>query len=446
MKTDSILRSWNGKPVIAYHGSPNGRFDITKGELDRPMFFTSSFDLASDYAASSPRGGAVLRAHLKMSQPLRIDAQGDTWDDCDVIKAIVRKKKATTDDLAQWARKSGYDGVIIDNLLDCAPKGSVNNETCDDEDDVDDSENEESNDCDKSTVYIIFRSEQVSLIETRHNPELASGGTPAFERWFRGSVTRNSDGTPMVLYHWSKSSDPFFVFRTESSKQFGAHFGTKNQAEAVRKRADGVGREYRVYVSIKNPLRLEDPGQWRPKVVLQELNSVPELAGRATWILSKWQSGFYRAMKSTDPTVAHEQNSLLARDRIVKLLKEAGYDGIVYMNRSEGVRNKNDNKLLMPVQIQNKFTFDDEFWPSTSDREFLRAGLVTEDSFIVWNPAQIKLVEGNDGTFDADDPDIRSNPVDVRDLVRGAKRARIAGDAKAAAILEAEARRLEDAL
>jgi hypothetical protein len=48
---------------------------------------------------------------------------------------------------------------------------------------------------------------------------------------------------------------------------------------------------------------------------------------------------------------------------------------------------------------------------SVSDQEFLRVFPNAEDSYAAFYPWQIKSID-NDGTWDTDDPDIRSNPGD----------------------------------
>ncbi len=57
--------------------------------------------------------------------------------------------------------------------------------------------------------------------------------------------------------------------------------------------------------------------------------------------------------------------------RIINLAKKHGFDGIFVYKDGDGIR---------PI------------------------------SYVAFSPTQIKLAKGNDGTFDADDPDIRSNP------------------------------------
>lgn len=58
---------------------------------------------------------------------------------------------------------------------------------------------------------------------------------------------------------------------------------------------------------------------------------------------------------------------------VIQAAKESGHDGIVYPNSVEG-----------------------------------------GESWVAFHPSQIKLAKGNDGTWDADDPDIRSNPAGLR--------------------------------
>jgi len=58
-----------------------------------------------------------ITATVKFSNPLRIDAKGERWDS---LEGTVPQnpKLDTTDDVAYWAEQNGYDGVIIENVVD----------------------------------------------------------------------------------------------------------------------------------------------------------------------------------------------------------------------------------------------------------------------------------------------------------------------------------------
>lgn len=164
-----------GEPVVVYHGTDqdlsNFNPDQGKGKtFGTGTFFTSSPHVASSYAGGANRG-AVLPVYLKLVHPAEVDALGRNWnrigrdakvtlpsvvvpDPDEVLLAelesrepnpeatIRRKAKASTigrlfkgemdydddfmstDDLARWARESGYDGLIVRNLRDRGPAGA----------------------------------------------------------------------------------------------------------------------------------------------------------------------------------------------------------------------------------------------------------------------------------------------------------------------------------
>lgn len=209
---------------------------------------------------------------------------------------------------------------------------------------------------------------------------------PAFWDWFRGSVVRNPDGSPRIVYHGTLSHRedqprrkliemqevsfaPAFTVFQPGSDDIGIHFGTREQASdlvdirAGTSRGGWRGHIYPVYIRLEKPIRMVDTGQWFPFDVAERLKKgwAGSLVGVNPPILTPKE--VERVVYTTD-TRGHSQ----ARKVLVSLLNAHGYDGIVYQNLYEG--NKKD------------------------------------DSYIVFDPAQIKSAYGNRGTFDPDDPDI----------------------------------------
>ncbi len=207
---------------------------------------------------------------------------------------------------------------------------------------------------------------------------------PAFWDWFRGSVVRNPDGSPRIVYHGTTAREgvrtgrgpiavhemfppiqsAFTVFQP-GREDIGIHFGTREQADYIR-----AGRDdaiiYPVYVRLKNPLRVYDSGEWHPTTLAHRLEDYwprPKIDNeiRGSRILSTDE------VTRVDMAGDRHGNEG-ARVELVHILKRHGYDGIVYQNLYEG--NKKD------------------------------------DSYIVFDPTQIKSAYGNRGTFDPNDPDI----------------------------------------
>ena len=188
--------------------------------------------------------------------------------------------------------------------------------------------------------------------------------TPEFKSWFKGSKVVDSVGKPLVVYHGTKRN--FNTFNTDK-KELGSHFGTQSHANgAINRGTRYIGSNIiPCYLSIKNPLRLRDKGRFHPRDLKKEL---VELS-----ILSNDE------MNKIAQLPYKEGNAILKRVLISK-----GYDGIVYLNRSEDV------------------TVDVDKANSLSDDEYLSFQPHATDSWIAFNPNQIKSAIGNNGKFSKD--------------------------------------------
>ena len=173
----------------------------------------------------------------------------------------------------------------------------------------------------------------------------------------------DKDGEPLVVYHGA--GEDFNIFNTVSS-EMGSHFGTKKQADVFITKTIMP-----VFINIKNPLRLKDQGGFGSTEIVDQLidkNILPEIV--------------YPDQYSGKEGIQGIQN----------ILKKAGYDGIVYLNRREGVS----------VSSQDQGAFEIE----VSDNKFLKKYPEAEDSYIAFEPTQIKSIF-NTGAFDPANPDIR---------------------------------------
>ena len=133
------FRRWFGKskvvgkgqqPLVVYHGTVGDftAFDPTRsgskaktGAPHGSFFFSDRADVAASYTVEwsgdfSERhyeGGTVLPVYLRIEKPLKVNAKGETWRDIEFKGEIV-----TTNDLATYAQRHGYDGVIVSNVID----------------------------------------------------------------------------------------------------------------------------------------------------------------------------------------------------------------------------------------------------------------------------------------------------------------------------------------
>ena len=179
---------------------------------------------------------------------------------------------------------------------------------------------------------------------------------PNFRRFFEGSKAVDEYGEPQRFYHGTLAPRGIDAFR------FNSHFGTASQANERVKSLSEMEDSWRhlypskaleapqvmpVYLNVKNPMRVEDT------------------------LLENWRVPIEEA-------------------------KSLGHDSIVYLNRGEMTDNQLDEIFDME-RLRNARISDDD----------LRKGVPgVSDSYIVFDPKQIKSAIGNRGTYDPEDPDI----------------------------------------
>lgn len=175
--------------------------------------------------------------------------------------------------------------------------------------------------------------------------------TPAFKNWFgdwdgdpenASKVVDPTTGEPMVVYHGTKGD--IAEFDSSQTVDGGFHFGTTAQASM---RVSGAGKNLMpVYLKIEDWQRSKDlGGKWKAKI---------------------------------------------------KSAKSSGKDGIVYLNRYEGI----DYATIERAEAEG-FNLD-----KVSDARLRDFAPELADSYIVFDPTQIKSAIGNRGTFDPADPNI----------------------------------------
>lgn len=146
---------------------------------------------------------------------------------------------------------------------------------------------------------------------------------PDFGQWFLGSKVIDDSGRPLLCYHGSFNEfDEFFT---------GSHFGDKDAANSrIDNRtqdrdtrfAGNHGVVYPVYLSIQNPLSVEDDHG------LRDGYDLCNAAMKAGAITSEERS-----------RCEDTGSSVIAKKRLFALLSDRGYDGMVYRNVVEGEGN-----------------------------------------------------------------------------------------------------------
>lgn len=194
--------------------------------------------------------------------------------------------------------------------------------------------------------------------------------TEEFKIWFRRSAVVNRDGSPRVMYHGTSTQTRFDAF-APGLVEFGTHFGTARQANSFvmdRRNKDvpkEYGRIFPVYLSIQNPIRLRDTGTWDNNTISSQLYNKGLISGE---LLDEAQYQSY-----DDASV---------RAKLVKALTDAGHDGIVYLNRVEGL-NKGSLNGIFEADLD---------WQDISDQQFRGYAPEAEDSYIILDGRQAKSV------------------------------------------------------
>lgn len=192
-------------------------------------------------------------------------------------------------------------------------------------------------------------------------PGLDPTSTPKFQRWFKASKVVSLEGVPLLVHHGTAEQD-LQAFRRGGIESLGVHLGTR--AQAVKRGSEMLD----LYAAIQNPIRLADCGDWRPKVVLDQLRRL----------------GF-------DPREAKNANRLRVE------LERLGFDGVVYLNRYEGLR----------TDALNLVDHNWKYGPAAlSDEAFKKRFPDAQDSWIVFHPHQVKSARGNCGAFDPLNPSL----------------------------------------
>ena len=172
----------------------------------------------------------------------------------DLSNVVVDKKTHemipnNTRQLAEYAKENGYDGVIINNLVDTAIYAAG-------------SEKFES-----ATVAIAFNSEQVKSVANENPTKDAdmrysdrdSNGTGLTKEqieYFKDSKVRDEEGNLLVMYHGTPNQG-FTVFRKGSYFTNDLEYAELYKAQGTKRTAEKPG-VYTVYLNIEKPFDLAD--------------------------------------------------------------------------------------------------------------------------------------------------------------------------------------------
>jgi len=200
------------------------------------IYFTDNPNVAETYAG---RQGHIHQAELSMENPLVIDAQGKGFKEIpiDTEQGTVLMK---TDKAADWAKKQGYDGVIIKNVLD--PGGKPTTTPFSEEQLL-------------GTNYIIFNKEKVIDPQTftvKTRKELQDAGLEPVSLLGKGSQnkvykTKTPEGREFAV-KWGSRDEDITGWANLSSKEIGNRRKLRNRGWGADLPAIGIDAGHRHYL------------------------------------------------------------------------------------------------------------------------------------------------------------------------------------------------------
>ena len=201
-----------------------------------------------------------------------------------------------------------------------------------------------------------------------------------FKSKFKDTTVVDEKNKPRVMYHGrNKDFESFDTANTKTDTQeIGTHIGTADQANEFATREGG--NVVPAYLDVKNPLRLNDYGGFHSGEVLEQLRS---------------RGGFDEDLLDEIEDIP----SIVERNKaVVDLIKGSGYDGIVYLNKREGLNLKGTEKQKSE-KIDELQDYDDE----TLIKKY-----GAKDSYIIFDPAQAKSIF-NKGSWSGSDDRLNYN-------------------------------------
>jgi len=163
------------------------------------------------------------------------------------------------------------------------------------------------------------------------------------------------------LYHGTGAD-----FERFKPGETGVHMGTPEQAAEFAE--DIGGRIMPLDTDIKNPVRLFDVGSFMPEIVVPQLEDLGILTEKEAYAIDHL------------PRASYKTKMKLIRNKLI----EKGYDGIVYLNRREGLSKADQAKL------EDMVDDDDDFYQHAADEDYQNEFPSAKDSYIAIKPGTVK--------------------------------------------------------
>ncbi len=171
----------------------------------------------------------------------------------------------------------------------------------------------------------------------------------------KNSVVRNENGNLIPVYHGTDAN-----YKTLKSGDIGIHFGSFAQSvQRVKDKGIENPTYIKAYLNLENPLVIDDDFfGW----------NAPQIAQRL------YQDGILTSEEAKNYLTAARDNVQKSNEELVEILKQKGYDGIIYNNGIEAVNGKSyivfdDSQILRTDDTQDS-SRGDEVIAETAEKPF----------------------------------------------------------------------------
>lgn len=183
--TEQQLKIINGE-VDVYHGTDADVTEMTSSKGKGMNFFSTNPKISKTYS----KKGNVNSNRIKISNPLVIEGNGALYNQIEF-----QGGKYKTEQIANWARENGYDGVVFKNIVDQGGKNLSG---------IKQGESR------VSDVFVTFDSNQSQVVEKgikfslNEAPKQDNQGrtlTKEQQEYFKDSKVRDGNGNLLTVYH-----------------------------------------------------------------------------------------------------------------------------------------------------------------------------------------------------------------------------------------------------
>ena len=221
-----------GYGIRAYHGTPHGDFQKFE-DNGRGFFFTNKEFVAKGYTykrglwlSESPTG-KVVNTHLKMDNPLEVDAMGARYNNIPfpgeeykkTAFGNLPKNAISVEEAAKKAFEAGHDAVVIKNVMDAV----------------------DHDDKTRSTVYVVKSSDQIKSADPITRDD-AGNVIPISQRFNAESndirFSKKDDQQPR-----GEKAKAFFTPDAENGNKVAPPLTFKDKAENTLSRIKGAMRD-----------------------------------------------------------------------------------------------------------------------------------------------------------------------------------------------------------